>query len=369
MVLAFYISGHGFGHAARSSQLIAELARRQPALRVIIRSQVPEWFLRASLGARIEIFPGPTDTGVIQPDSLSIDEDQTAARALSFYREFDAHVAREVQFLGEQRASVVVADIPPVAFAAAQAAGLPSIAFGNFTWDWIYGGFPAFDEHAPEVRERIRSAHARATVALRLPFAGGFDRIADIVDVPLVGRRATVPRAETRRRLAIDEEHPVVLATFGGHGGNISLDRAADNREFLLMATDYEVGPATPPHRNLRVVAASELQQAGLSYTDLLASADAVATKLGYGIVSECLANGVPLLYALRGRFIEQEVFMREMPAVMRSRLIAIDDLREGRWAPSVCALLEQPLPGTLMRVDGASVAASYVEEMMLKAG
>ena len=369
MVVVFYISGHGFGHAARSSQLIAELARRQPEQRIVVRTQVPEWFLRASLGARIDIVTGRTDTGVIQPDSLSIDEGETAAQALAFYRDFDAHVAREVHFLRAQQASLVVADVPPVAFAAADAAGVPSIAFSNFTWDWIYGGFPGFDGNAPAVREHITRADARATLALRLPFAGGFDRMTNIVDVPLVGRTATIPRDETRRRLSIDETRPVVLATFGGHGGNIPLDRAADNREFLLMATDYEVGPATPPHPNLRVVAASELRNAGLTYTDLLASADVVATKLGYGIVSECLANGVPLLYALRGRFIEQEVFMREMPAVMRSRLIPIDALREGRWAPSVDALLAQAHPTRSVRLDGVSVAADHVEEMLVQAG
>lgn len=369
MVLVFYISGHGFGHAARSSQLVAELARREPTLRIVVRTQVPEWFLRASLPARVEIVAGQTDTGVIQPDSLSIDEDQTAAQAVAFYRDFDAHVDREAQFLRAQRASVVVADIPPVAFAAASAAGVPSMAFSNFTWDWIYGGFPGFDDKAPEVRERITRANAQATVALRLPFAGGFDQMAAIVDVPLVGRRATVPRDEARRRLSIEEVRPVVLATFGGHGGNIPLARAADNHEFLLMATDYEVGPATPPHPNLRVITASALQQAGLSYTDLLASVDVVATKLGYGIVSECLANGVPLLYALRGRFIEQEVFMREMPAVMRSRIIALDDLREGRWADAVGALLAQPRPEGSMRLDGVGVAADHVEEMLVKAG
>lgn len=367
MTLVFYISGHGFGHAARSTLLIAELARRHPALRIVIRTQVPEWFLRASLDARVDIVPGPTDTGVMQPDSLSIDEGETAARAAAFYRAFDARVGREVAFLREHRASLVMADIPPVAFAAAAAAGVPSVAVSNFTWDWIYSGFPEFEAQAPGVRALITRADAQASVALRLPFAGGFDQMAHIVDVPLVGRKASVARAETRRRLAIDDARPVVLATFGGHGGNIPLARAADNREFLLLATDYEVGPSTPPHANLRVVTAAELQQAGLSYSDLLGASDVVATKLGYGIVSECLANGVPLLYALRGRFIEQEVFMRDMPAVMRSRLIPLDDLREGRWQPSVSALLAQPEPRESMRLDGVSVAADYVQEMLVR--
>ena len=116
--LVFYISGHGFGHAARTTQLIAELARRRPALRIVVRTQVPEWFLRAALGDHVEIVRGQTDTGVVQLDSLSIDEGETAAQALTFYRAFDDHVSREVGFLRAERASLVLGDIPPLAFAA-----------------------------------------------------------------------------------------------------------------------------------------------------------------------------------------------------------------------------------------------------------
>lgn len=358
MTIAFYISGHGFGHAARSTQLIAEIRRREPDVRVVVRTQVPEWFLRASLDPGVEVVPGQTDTGVVQPDSLTIDEAATAEHAASFYREFDTHVTREAAFLQREQASLVVADVPPVAFAAAAVAGLPSVAFSNFTWDWIYGGFPGFDTAAPGVRARIAQAQVQATMALRLPFAGGFDGMASVVDVPVVGRRASVARDEVRRRLRLTETRPVVLATFGGHGGNVPLAAAADNREFLLVATDYEVGASTPAHPNLRVVRAAELGQASLTYTDLLAACDVVATKLGYGIVSECLLNGVPLLYTLRGRFIEQDVFMREMPRVMRSQLISLDDLRKGHWTPGVTSLLAQPARPSDIRNDGINVCA-----------
>ena len=79
-----------------------------------------------------------------------------------------------------------------------------------------------------------------------------------------------------------------------------------------------------------------------------------VVTKLGYGIVSECIANDVALLYSPRGRFVEQDVFVREMPAVLRCRMIDQDDLQDGRWADSIEALLAQPAPASSMR-DGWS--------------
>jgi UDP:flavonoid glycosyltransferase YjiC (YdhE family) len=365
----FYISGHGFGHASRDIEIINALAQLVPDFRVVLRTAVPEWFLKASLAVPVEILSGDTDTGVVQPDSLSIDETATAQRAALFYAGFDERVAREVDLIRSLRPSLVTGDIPPLAFAAASAAGVPSVAVSNFTWDWIYGGFPGFDAIAPGVRAIITSANALATRTLRLPFAGGFASMQSIEDVPLVARRATLPLGDTRRRLGLPGDRPIVLATFGGHGGNIPLERAADDHRVLVVATDYEVGPRREPHPNLRVVSGDDLRRHGATYTDLLAAADVVATKLGYGIVSECLANGVALLYTLRGRFIEQDVFMREMPAMMRSLHIDTDDLREGRWAESIEALLAQPMPARPPGADGAIVIAERMMEMVDRAG
>ena len=55
---------------------------------------------------------------------------------------FDEAVTSEVALLRQVEADLVVADIPPLGIAAATAAGIPSIALGNFTWDWIYSAYP-----------------------------------------------------------------------------------------------------------------------------------------------------------------------------------------------------------------------------------
>jgi L-arabinokinase len=89
-----------------------------------------------------------------------------------------------------------------------------------------------------------------------------------------------------------------------------------------------------------------------------VAAADVVVSKPGYGIVSECIANGTALLYTSRGRFIEYDVFVAEIPRVLRCRLIAVHDLRAGRWGDAIAALLAQPDPPERWRVDGAEVAA-----------
>ena len=99
----------------------------------------------------IEIQPAETDTGIAQIDSLRLDEAETARRAHAFYRTFDARVTAEAAFLKALSASVVVGDVPPLAFAAARRVNVTSIAVANFTWDWIYAGYARFSLDAPPV--------------------------------------------------------------------------------------------------------------------------------------------------------------------------------------------------------------------------
>src|SRR5688572_18932818 len=146
--IAFYISGHGFGHASRSIELINALVGRQPDLRVIVRSQVAPWLFQRTAHRRVELSPVQTDTGVVQIDSVRLDAKETIHRAREFMTFFDQRVDAEVHFLQANNTSLVIADLPPLGIAAAHGAGLPAIAFGNFAWDWIYAGYEGGDDIA-----------------------------------------------------------------------------------------------------------------------------------------------------------------------------------------------------------------------------
>jgi len=346
-VIVFYISGHGFGHASRDTELIRELIARRPDVRVIVRTSVTRRMFASAEGPSVEIQALETDTGMVQVDSLTLDEEATAREAGRFYASFDRRVAIEAEFLRGVRASLVVADIPPLAFAAAAAAAVPSIAIGNFTWDWIYAVYPAFDRAAPEVIPAIRRAYATASRALRLPLHGGFEPMAKVTaDIPFIARRSTRDRDDTRRLLGLPRDRPVVLPSFGGDGADLPIDALRRSGRFTLLGP-YDTAPA------------------GLTYQDLVAAADVVVSKPGYGIVSECAANGTALLYTSRGRFAEYDVFVAEMPRILRCRYISQDDLRAGRWADAIDALLSSPAPPDLPVVNGAAVAVNQILECL----
>jgi L-arabinokinase len=344
--VAFYISGHGLGHASRSIELMHALLGTAPHARIIVRTSAPPWIFERTAPASIELQSVEVDTGIAQIDSVRIDEAETVRRAALFYRDFDRRAADEATLLPQLGADIVIGDIPPLAFAAAAQAGIRSVAVSNFTWDWIYSAYDAF---APEAMQAIERAYSRASLALRLPLHGGFAPMAAVTrDNPFIARRSTRDRSETRRRLGIPDDRPAALPSFGAYGLDLPYDLLARSDRFTLVRGDF-----------------AELDRHHLTYQDLVAACDVVVSKPGYGIVSECIANDTALLYTSRGRFIEYDMFVRDMPRVLRCRAIAPEDLVAGRWADAIDALVQQPAPAERPRIDGAAIAARRVIELV----
>jgi hypothetical protein len=341
MTLVYYISGHGFGHASRSLEVIAALHARRPDIRVVVRTEVASAFLARSKRSPIEVELCETDTGVVQLDSLRIDEDATARAAARFYATFDERVEAEASHLRSLGASLVVGDAPPLAFAAADAAHVPSVGIANFTWDWIYGFYPQFNRMAPGVLDVITQSYTTASLALRTPLHGGFAPMASVTeDIPFIARRSMKSKGEVRARLGVSGDRPAVIASFGAYGVELPFDEIARANNVALVDESWL--------REFR-------------YEDLVAACDVVVSKPGYGIVSECAANGAALLYTSRDRFAEYDVFVDEMRKYIRCRYLSQDDLRQGRWADGIRAVIEQPsLPKP--DVNGAEVAAATLD-------
>lgn len=340
----FYISGHGFGHAARAIEVINALVDRRPGLRVIVRSSVAAWLVERTVRSGVILDPIEVDTGVVQIDSLHLDADASIARAESFMSTFDERVAREVAVLRHHQAAFAVSDLPPLGVAAAHAAGIPAIALGNFTWDWIYehyaGGQP--------VAHRIGEIYRDVTLALRLPMWGGFATMPAIRDLPFVARRSARDPMDVRNALGIPNDVRAVLVSFGGYGLE-GLNVAA-----LRSLPGYDV--LVPGMIDERAMYAS-----GIRYEDLVSAVDVVVTKPGYGIISECMTNNTALLYTSRGDFREYQVLVDAMPAFVRCGFIDHGDLYAGNWGPHLDALLAQPDPPTRPAANGADMAADML--------
>jgi len=366
--IVFYVSGHGFGHTSRAVEVMHAVLRARPDAVITVKTSAPRRLFERTLHERVEVVELQSDAGMVQIDSLNVDTRESLRRARDFQSRLPGLVASEAADLAARRASVVVGDIPPLAFAAASAAGLPSVAIGNFTWDWIYEGYR--DAAALELARDVRRAYQTATIALRLPMAGGFEGLESITrDIPFVARQSTRDPDQVRQALGIAPRahgNPLVLMSFGGYGvSGLDTTALSSLADYTIATTDSPAREHTiKPAAGLLYISEQQIYGRGLRYEDLVRAADIVVTKPGYGIISEAIANDTALLYTSRGHFVEYDVLVREMPRYVRTRFIEQEDLLAGRWNTALDQLLQQPAAPERPRIDGAEVAAGEILEV-----
>jgi len=369
--IVFYISGHGFGHASRSIEVINAILAARPETRVGVRTSTPRWLFDLTVKGKVTYGSLECDTGVVQSDALTLDEADSIRRASAFHSDMVTRAASETRVLRELGAGLIVGDIPPLAFAVGASAGIASIGLGNFTWDWIYADYPRV-RLAPSLLPTIRGAYAKASMALRLPMSGGFESFSNVRDIPFIARHASLPRERVCKLLKLPTDKPIVLASFGGFDvSGIDGDALAKSKKYTMVMTataslvrGRRDTPAVGKKGSLVTINEESMYNSGVRYEDLLAAADAVVTKPGYGIVSECIANDTAVLYTSRGHFPEYDVLLEEMPKYLRSAFISHDDLFAGKWDSALDTLLAQPRPKKKPETNGAEVAA----DILLKA-
>jgi L-arabinokinase len=353
VVIALYVSGHGYGHSVRAAEVARALLRR--GARVVVRTDAPRWLYPEEASYA----PMRVDIGVIQDGGLDMDIGATRAAWTEFAGELEQRAHAEADWLREQRADIVLGDIPPLAFAAAARAGLPSVAMANFTWDWIYAEWPDFEP----IVDCIRDGYSHADLLLRLPLHSedddAFVPFRCIEAVPFVARIAQQSRAAVRAEHGLPMSARVVLLSFGGFNAP-GLDVAAFgewDRYLFVTTPPITVSPAELP-ANLVV-----LKHQPADYVSFLAACDAVITKPGYGIVADCLANHVAALYTERGPFREYPVLAAALERLGNARHIGNAALLAGNVGASLDALFDQPRPRTWTKLcmDGADVVADRV--------
>ncbi len=351
--LAYYITPHGFGHAIRSIEVIRHLLVLAPALEIVIVSTIPEFLVDQSLGDSVSIRRKQLDIGLVQRDSIQFDLRATLDQLQSLHDHRDALVADEIHFLNAQEIQAVVCDIPFLPFAAASQASIPAIGMGNFTWDWIYQAYASVDSRWTPLVDWIRESYHKCHLLLQLPMHGDCSVCPNIQDVPLVARRAKRKREETLEILGLRLDQKVYLISFGW----LDLGETAQKRlEEITDAVFLFKHPLSFHFRN-----GICLDEHPLSYEDVVAAVDGVITKPGYGIVSDCLAHGTPVIYTDRGFFPEYDILVQEMAKQLSTVYLSSPDFYAGRWQAAIQALEKLPRVTPALPCNGAEVCAETI--------
>jgi UDP:flavonoid glycosyltransferase YjiC (YdhE family) len=359
--LVFYVSGHGYGHATRCVALIAALRRISPgSLRIHVRSEAPHWIFQERDG-QLACSAAAVDPGIIQSNALDVDLEATIDAHERFASRWEARLGEEAEFLRRLAPRVVVSDIPPLAIAAAAAAGISAVGVSNFSWDWILAGYAEQEPRLRPVVERYAEAYREADCVFRLPMHGDLGAFRVIVDVPLLTRRSRLPRTSVWKRLGIsrDEGRSVVLISFGGFGGGpLASFEGADLAGMIFLAFEEKPKGFGGDWRRLP-------NPSPIPHEELVAACDAVIGKPGYSTAAEVLAHRTRFLYLSRGDYTEGPVLEAGLRRDGCARPIPRDDFFAGRWRKHLDALLAQPLPAQAPAANGAEVIATQLLEKM----
>ncbi|MBC7809153.1 MAG: hypothetical protein H7145_23710 [Akkermansiaceae bacterium] len=345
MALVLYVSGHGLGHATREITILQSLPREIP---LIIKTASPEWHWRNELaGRRFEYVNASFDVGTVQRDSL----DSDARATLAAWHEAEAtnkgRFDGERDYLLRHGAKLVVSDVPSFPLAVAASIGIPSVCVANFTWADIYADLIGEEPAFADVAERLREEYSQATLHLDAGFSLPMTYFPRRESVGIVARTGNERRSELLNALpASARGKRLALVYVGNWGLPIPYARLSDFEEWHFLSLGR---PGNELPENWSV-----LPRTLMAHPDLVASVDVVVSKVGYGLVGECLTGGTPILYCPRTGFAEYPVIDAYLSARLHGIRISVEQFTSGDWGeildnvPPRGAVPKEAAPGGL---------------------
>ena len=326
------VSSHGFGHLAQTAPVVNALAERIPRLRVTVQCALPAAVLRAHLCVPFDHIDESPDIGMRMADSLDVLAEPTFSAYAELHRNWSRQVDRETRRLSALAPDLILSNIAYLPLAAAAAAGIPSAAMCSLNWAECFLAYCGDRPGADDIYGQMVAAYGKAETffnpAPSMPMPG----LGNLRTVGPIARLGRNRREELNSRLDLVGETRLVVVSLGG----------------IFTALPIGDWPGVPSIRY--VVSGTEvprrpdvfaLEAAGLPFIDVLASADAVITKPGYGTFAEAACNGVPLLYVRRTVWPEEPHLVDWLRRHARCGELTREQLRTGRFHDVLAALWE----------------------------
>lgn len=359
--VAFFITPHGFGHAARSCAIISALKEIGPKLRILVFTTVPKVFFQDSIGPDFYYYSVLTDIGFVQRSSLEIDIFWTLEALKDFYPVQVEKYAQVMDILDKWNTNLIVSDISALGIVLGMACSIKTVLVENFTWDWIYAfyekEFPEFHKYTTILNHIYSKADYRIKA---IPYCG--NEKADLI-VPPVSRRVRAKREFVRESLGIAEEERMVLLSMGG------VDESMDflNTEFSEALERMGVVLVCPQRvlysqRKGNILFLPKFSQ--YFHPDLVNASDGVVAKLGYATLAEVLNSGVPYAFVMRDGYPETDHLKDYVLSFENTLEVTKEEFEEGLILEKIEAILSMERRACTWE-NGALTAGRYLDELL----
>jgi UDP:flavonoid glycosyltransferase YjiC (YdhE family) len=355
--IAYFISPHGFGHAARAAGIMAALLKTHPALRFDLFTTVPRWFFEDSLAGAFDYHAVLTDIGLVQKTSLTADLPATLQQLQDFLPFDRAQITALAARIRTLKCALVMCDIAPLGIAVAKQAGVPSVLIENFTWDWLYQEYASQHRQMTGYIAYLQDVFDTADYHIQTEPVCAYGAV-DLITQP-VSRKPKTPAQQIRKQLGIPPEARVVMITMGGIPGQYPFVSQLTQQSGVCFVIP---GASAAVQRRENVVLLPH--HSDFFHPDLVHACDAVIGKAGYSTVAEVYAAGIPFGYVTRQEFRESSALTTYIDAHMPGLAIAQGEFHHGSWLSRLPTLLALP---RLYRKDlnGADQAARFIGQIL----
>jgi len=349
--LAYYISGHGFGHYARSIPVLKQLVAD---FKVHIKSEIKESLFTKFLKKNICYWPQPVDTGCRHFTSLKVDSEET----FKCFNDFQNRSTLEAEklWLQENQIALVLSDVASMPVKAACDLGIPSILIGNFTWLDIYSHLPGAEEHKhllQGLEEEYRCADLHILPQCHLPPL----QIGKSKEVGFLAQQGQNIRKDLEQHLDICfADKKLIFIYLGEYGTNSVLWENLYQHEDCLYLTRDPINASVP---GLHIL------DSRFDFPDLIASVDVVCTKGGYSTLGLAFASHKPVITCERHDFYEFEAIREYLLKTQTGVIIADEDFYQGHWQAAIKTALSLTVKDKIP-LNGEIEILETVHQMLL---
>lgn len=321
-ILYFAITSHGFGHVVRSASIIAKLKEIAPEITVIITTTAPRWLLDSYIKADFIHRPLSFDVGVIQADSLNMDQEATLNQLQSIFHQQHQIIAREVNYLKTNQVNLILGDIPFLVPLMAKKAKIPCWMISNFGWDFIYQNW---DQNFHKISNWISNCYQETDLLFRLPMSEPMSAFTKQIKVGLTGGDPLYREIDLRAKFNLTKsKEKTVLLTFGGLGLKqipyhnlqqfsdeqfITFDQNAPDLPNLIKISNYNYRPV-----------------------DFMPLCSKVISKPGYSTFAEALKLDLPIISLTRSGFAESPILLKAIQDHSEHLIISTAEFEQGNW-------------------------------------
>jgi hypothetical protein len=355
--LLLAVSGHGYGHLAQCAPVINALTRRLPGLQLTLMSTLPQAVLASRIGKEFNFIHAETDPLLRMRSAWEVDIPASQVAFRAFHRRRATVLDRLRGQLRELKPDLLVANIPWLPLTAAAQEHIPAVALGSLNWAAIFSHYLGSCPDSEQILADMWSGYRAAGYFLAPAPALPMPELPNYRALGPIARRGNPQGMKLRRELAVTAENRLVLVGLGGIDTKLPLDSwpQLDGVTWLFHGKPGLVRTDMAGCRDL-----------DMPVIDILASADAVLTKPGYGTYTEAVCNGVPLLTLERPDWPETpylNAWAREHGSLSE---ISLQQFHAGSFAGVVAALLQRPKPAPLPPA-GARQAVDLLAAMLTR--